>query len=295
VGAGSIDEATHTLYASDPFSNTVSVINTATCNATHTAGCAQHAPTITVGPGPGSPVLDPATRTAYIPYGSQANLVAVVNAATCNAGHTSGCSHVPAVVKVGKGTFVLGMSTATDTVYAPSTGGHGNGHTVAVINGAACNGTNHSGCGHLAATVKVGLFPLGVAVNDLTHTVYVSNFADGDLPGTVSVINGATCNGSHTSGCAGHMPTASVGRGPYTVAVDTRTNTVYVADFFSAAVSVINGSACRAAMTSGCARPAPLQAVGSHPVGVSVDQRTSSVYVTQLFQGTLGIFRATRG
>ncbi len=53
-----------------------------------------------------------------------------------------------------------------------------------MINGAACNGTHHAGCAHLAATVKVGLDPYGVAVNDRTHTVYVANNGDGDLPGT---------------------------------------------------------------------------------------------------------------
>jgi DNA-binding beta-propeller fold protein YncE len=90
------------------------------------------------------------------------------------------------------------------------------------------------------------------------------------------------------------MPTVGVGRGPYNVAVDTRTDTVYVADFFSAAVSVVNGSACRAGVTHGCHHAALLQAAGSHPVGVGVDDRTGSVYVTQLFQGSLGIFRAAR-
>ena len=189
VRVGSIDEATHTLYASDPFSDTTSVINTAACNATHTAGCAKAAPTITIGPGPGPPVLDPATRTLYIPYGKAANRVAVVNAATCNAQHTSGCGQAPAVVTVGKGTFDLAVSVKTDTVYAPPRPPAFNGDTVAVINGATCNATNHSGCGHLAATVNVGLDPEGVGVNDQTHTVYVTNNAFGDTPGTVSVIN----------------------------------------------------------------------------------------------------------
>ena len=46
ANVGSIDHATHTLYASDPFSDTVAVINTATCNAADTAGCAAHPPTI---------------------------------------------------------------------------------------------------------------------------------------------------------------------------------------------------------------------------------------------------------
>jgi DNA-binding beta-propeller fold protein YncE len=294
VRVGSIDEATHTLYASDPFSNTTSVINTAACNATHTAGCANAAPTITIGPGPGPPVLDPATGTLYIPYGNAANRVAVVNAATCNAQHTSGCGQAPAVVTVGKGTFDLAVSVKTDTVYAPSTGAPAfNGHTVAVINGATCNATNHSGCGHLAATVHVGLAPLGVAVNDQTHTVYVTNNTLGDTPGTVSVINAAACNGSHIVGCAGRVPTAPVGRSPGVIVVDTGTDIIYTADEFSAAVSVLNGAKCRAGMTRGCRRAVTTQPVGSTPIGLSVNQGARTVYVTDLFQaGSMSIFRS---
>ena len=296
ANVGDIDQATHTFYASDPFSDTVSIIDTATCNAAHTAGCPSAPPTVAVGPGPGPPALDPATKTLYVPFGTAANRVAVVNAATCNARDTSGCSQAPGIVKVGKGTFVLAVSDATDTIYAPSTGAPAfNGHTVAVINGAACNATDHSGCRHLAATVKVGLVPFGVAVNDRTRTVYVANNTLGDTPGTVSVINGATCNGSRTSGCAGRMPTAPVGRSPNNIAVDTRTDTIYVTDENSAAVSVLNGAKCRAGMTRGCRSAVTQQAVGSIPIGVSVNQRTRTVYVTQVFQpGSMSIFRARR-
>ena len=247
-------------------------------------------------PGPGPPALDPATKTLYVPFGTAANRVAVVNAATCNARDTSGCGQAPGIVKVGKGTFVLAVSRATDTIYAPSTGAPAfNGHTVAVINGAACNATDHSGCGHLAATVKVGLVPTDAAVNDRTHTVYVANNTLGQTPGTVSVINGATCNGSRTSGCAGRMPTAPVGRSPNNIAVDTRTDTIYVTDENSAAVSVLNGAKCRAGMTRSCRSAITQQAVGSVPIGVSVNQRTRTVYVTQVFQlGSMSIFRTRR-
>ena len=81
------------------------MINTATCNAADTSGCADHPPTITIGAFPSPPVINPATGTVYVSYGSTANRVAVVNAATCNAGDTSGCGQTPAAVKVGKGTF----------------------------------------------------------------------------------------------------------------------------------------------------------------------------------------------
>ena len=282
---GAIDQATHTLYAADPFTDTVSVINTATCNAAHTAGCATAPPTITVGGGPGPPVFDRATKTIYVPFGRNANRVAVVNAATCNSTNTTGCAQTPALVTVGPGTFVLAVSNATDTVYAPATGftGSGRSHAVAVINGATCNGTNHSGCGHLAATVHVGLNPFGVDVDNTTHTVYVSNNANGDLPGSVSIIDGATCNGTHTAGCGARMPTVTVGRTPLGVAVDAGTDTIYVADEASADVSIINGAGCNATTTRGCHSAVREHPAGSVPAGITISASTSTLYVNLIF------------
>jgi len=84
-----------------------------------------------------------------------------------------------------------------------------------------------------------------------------------------------------------------VGRSPSSVTTDSATGTVYVTDTSSAAISVINGTNCRAGATSGCRRLAPLQSVGSQPLGISVNQHTNTVYVTQLFQaGSMSILRA---
>jgi DNA-binding beta-propeller fold protein YncE len=289
---GAIDDTTRTLYASDA-SGSVSVINVATCNAAHIAGCATATPTITVGASPGSPVLNPATRTLYVPFGATRNQIAVIDTASCNAQDSAGCGHTPGTITVGENTFVIAVSSKTDTIYAPSTGvPFASGDTVDVINGATCDGTNHSGCGHIAATVKVGLGPYGVAVDDSTETVYVANNANGDTPGTVSVINGATCNGVETTGCADNIPTVAVGRSPLLVAVDTRTAAVYVTDFSSAGVSVIDGSTCNAKMTTGCSHPAPEQAVGSQPFGIAVNQSSNTVYAMNIFgPGSLSIFR----
>ncbi len=295
ANVGSIDHATHTLYASDPFSDTVSVINTATCNAGHTAGCAARPPTVTVGAVPGSPAFNPATRTLYVPFGANADQVAVVNTATCNATDTSGCGQSPAVVKVGTGTFSLAVSPATDTVYAPATGLSFSGDTVAVINGATCRGTDHSGCGHLAATLTTGIAPFGFAVNDRTHTVYVVNNGNGDVPGTVSVINSATCNGAHTAGCTRRFHTMATGRSPLLAAVNVRTGALYIAAFSSAAVTILDGSRCNAIVTSGCGQAPREQAVGSEPGDVSINPDSHTVYVTSTFQaGAISILRAVR-
>jgi DNA-binding beta-propeller fold protein YncE len=294
---GAIDEATHTLYATDfAPAGTVLVINTAACTARHTSGCAAAPAQIKVGAFPNFPVLNPVTRTVYVSYGDFTNRVAVINAATCNATDPGGCGQTPAVVKVKPGALFLAVSVQTDTVYAPNDGIPFRGiagHTVDVINGATCNGTNHTGCGHLAATANVGAFPFGAVVNDRTHTLYVVNDFNGDAPGTVSIISTATCNGTHTAGCRRHFPTAGTGRGPIAIALDTRSDQVYVTDFSAAAVTILNGARCNAEVTRGCGTGTE-QAVGSRPFGVTVDKRTRTVYVTQIFQaGSLSIFKAS--
>jgi DNA-binding beta-propeller fold protein YncE len=286
----SIDPATHTLYASDPFSGLASVINTATCNAEHTAGSSASPPTINIGKFPGPPAFDKTTKTLYVPTGVRANQVAVIDAATCNATDTAGCGQTPGVIPVRPGTFFVAVSTAFNTVYAPATGylGSGHGHTVAVIDGASCNGTNHAGCGRPGAIVHVGHNPLGVAINDKTRTVYVGNFNNGDYPGTLSMINEATCNGTHTAGCAGRPATITVGPGPYIPVVDARTGTVYVPDFSWADVTVINGSKCNAARTTGCRAAVHEISVGSQPVNVVISPRTSTLYVALAFPSQSG-------
>jgi DNA-binding beta-propeller fold protein YncE len=122
-----------------------------------------------------------------------------------------------------------------------------------------------------------------VAVDDATNSVYVSNGDDfGYGPGTLSVIDSATCNGTDTAGCAGTSPSIDIGRAPSTVVVDTLTDTVYVADPGSDGVSVVDGATCNAELTSGCTRPAPEQAVGVGPFGLGVNQATNTVYAMDL-------------
>jgi DNA-binding beta-propeller fold protein YncE len=289
---GAIDHATHTLYAAAPSSGKVFAINTGTCNAERTSGCASAAPSVKIGAFPEVPAINPGTQTMYVSYGANANKVAVVNAATCNATNTSGCSQTPAVIRVGAGTDILAVSAATNTVYAPS----GADNAVAVINGATCNGTDHAGCRHLAAKATVGIDPFGAAVSDRTHTVYVANNADGDSPGTVSVINAATCNATDTTGCHRRFPTATTGNSPLLVVADARTGILYVTNFSSASVTILNTRRCHAQVTSGCRRATREQAVGSGPFGLAVNPRTRTVYVANgyLQPGSMSILSATR-
>jgi DNA-binding beta-propeller fold protein YncE len=295
ANVGGIDHATHTLYAADPAKGKVAVINTADCNAGHISGCSAAPPLITVGPNPGPPGVNPVTRTVYVPEGKASNKVAVINATACNATNTSGCGQKPARVSVAKGTFSLAVSPATNTVYASATGlftqGGFHGQTIAVINGATCNGANHSGCRHLAATIRAGRAPWGMTVNDRTHTLYAAINTSGGFPASVAVINTATCNGTHTVGCHGPFPHMPTGATPQQTALDTSTGILYVTDGTSAEVTALNTAHCNATITTGCRMPGRRLPIGSSPAAVAVDQQSNTVYVTNTYQaGAVTVF-----
>ena len=304
---GAIDPVTHTLYAADPFANTVYAIDIKHCNARDTSGCSAVAAKMTIGPVPSLPVLNPATHTLYVPEGVKTSSgynfdeIAVLNAATCNAIVTSGCSQVPGTITVGSFTFVIALSAKTNTVYTASSGPNLSGsRRVWVVNGAACDATDHSGCGTaVVAKAEVGLGPASVVVDDAHNTVYVANNGDGDIPGTVSVLNAATCNGSTTTGCAKPVATVPVDRAPIAMALDTRNRRLYVADYAHATVSIIDGSRCDATHTAGCSKMAPEQQIGSGPGFVFVNQQKGTVYVTEQGNapnsGAWAIFPASGG
>ena len=77
------------------------------------------------------------------------------------------------------------------------------------------------------ATVNVGRYPHGVAVNEETNRVYVANFNEP----SISVIDGTTNK---------VMATIEAGKGPRDVAVNARTNRLYVANLLAHDVSAIN-------------------------------------------------------
>ena len=48
---------------------------------------------------------------------------------------------------VGGGPDAVAVDAVTDSVYVANSGVSNGGNTVSVINGATCNGVQHSGCG----------------------------------------------------------------------------------------------------------------------------------------------------
>jgi len=295
--AVAVDQATHTAYVGNGNDGTVSVINTATCNTFVSFGCGKTPPTVTLSRSPSSgqvdAAVDQATDTVYV-VSLSTNTVSVIDGKTCNATVTSGCGNIPPTVAVGSGPDGLAVDQATDTVYVANV----NDNTVSVIDGATCNATVTTGCGQTPATVAVGVQPGVPAVDQATDTVYVPDSNNGGL-GMVSVIDGRTCNATVRTGCDQGPPAIPVRFSPLAAAVDQATDTVYVPTgpvgpaTNLGSVYVINGSTCNAEVASGCGQSAPTVTVGSNPIGVVVDPITHSVFVLNDEDSTVSVIDGT--
>jgi DNA-binding beta-propeller fold protein YncE len=158
------------------------------------------------------------------------------------------------------------------------------GDSVYVINGATCDAANTTGCGQTPATITTGNKdnPSGIAVDQSTNTIYTANLADGEYGGTVSVINGATCDGSNMTGCGQTPTTVAAGFGAAGVAIDQATHKVYVTNIEDTSVSAINGATCNGSHTTGCGHRPRKLAVGNYPGAIAIDPAVGTVYVANL-------------
>jgi DNA-binding beta-propeller fold protein YncE len=301
VGAGpsgvAVDHATHTVYVANGGTGktgTITVLNERTCNATTTTGCS-HTRTLHVpGGNAGAIAVNPATDTVYVvtfppsgPKGpGKASIISVFNGATCNATTSTGCGQRPHQVTVGFAALALAVNPATDTIYVANFAGPNNnpfaGNTVSVIDGTTCNATRTTGCGHKPASIRLGpafTTPIGVAVDQAADTIYIANLENGEGPGTVSVINGATCNATTRVGCAKTPPTVSVGFGPSAIAFDPTHHIVAVTSIEDASVSVINAATCNATNHTSCHRAQPRFPASRGPGSITIDPTTATIYI----------------
>jgi YVTN family beta-propeller protein len=123
----------------------------------------------------------------------------------------------------------------------------------------------------VVATIPVGREPYGVATDDSTNTIYVTNE---DAAGTVSVIDGATNTVTAT---------VPVGSYPFGAAVDATTHLIYVSDndnTSSGTVSVIDGT------TNAVTASIPL---GIAPEDVAVNATTHLIYTANFFVSTVSV------
>jgi len=288
-----LNPATHTLYVSNLNSDTLAVINTATCKAGRTGGCGQTPGTVTVGNAPAGIAIDRATDTVYVADAAD-NTVSVVDGARCNAEVLSSvCSHAPPTVATGTQPVPVGLDSATDTLYV----GNQVDDTVSVIDTATCNAKTTGGCGQTAPTVTIADAPYGLAVDEQNDTVYVANtgleaFITGyaNLTSSVSVIRGATCNASVTTGCASSPATVPVGGFPWDVAIDPVTQTVYVTSIVDSDVARFNAATCNGATAADCHVTVLSALTGGWPQYLGIDTTTDTLYVNNNTSGDLSLF-----
>ncbi len=275
-----IDPRTKSAYILSEESSTLSVIDTTTCNGGNQSGCPQRAPALAVGVTPGAVDVDPKTHTLYT-SSVDTNRVWVLDASKCNGMDTSGCTKFAPTTTVGAAPLGIANNPNTRTVYEANE----TDNTVSVIDATACNKDNLAGCNQTWPTTNVGNAPLFIGINKITNTIYVSNIGDN----TLSVIDGATCNGQITSGCMQPQPTTPVGAAPYQVAVDETTNTIYVVNGDDNTVSVINGDVCNGTDTSGCNQTWPIVTVGASPQALAVNPSNNTVYVANRDGNTVSV------
>jgi DNA-binding beta-propeller fold protein YncE len=286
-----IDRRTDTVYVANygiGATGTVSVLNARTCNATYTAGCASLKTLQVSGGNPDDVVVDPATETLFVATiaGSGPNRISVYNAATCNAANTLGCGQTPASLEVGDSgngfsALSVAVNDATNTLYATNllTGGNAafTGSSVYMIDTATCDATNNTGCGQTPAVITLpsnnpaGATPIGIAIDQATNTIYTADVSVGEYPGTVGVINGASCDSQDTTGCSQTPATVATGFGTEGVAIDPTTHTVYVNNIQDTSVSIIDGTTCNRQDHTGCRHTPPKIAVGDYP-GAAQDE-----------------------
>jgi DNA-binding beta-propeller fold protein YncE len=248
----------------------------------------------------GNPVavaVNPITDTIYvatITSNGGPDLISVFDGNTCNATTTGGCGQTPASVATGSdggpagSTEAVAVNPATNTIYATSDtlGNPFLGHTVYVIDGPTCDGADMTGCGDTPATISVGsdpffgdAKPFGIAIDEATDTIYTANIFNGEGPGTVSIINGATCNAHDIAGCDQTPSTAPAAFGTAGIAIDQVTNQAYAANIEDTSVSTINGNSCNGTDAGGCGNTRTAAIVGDYPASISVDSFVGTAYV----------------
>jgi DNA-binding beta-propeller fold protein YncE len=185
VGLGPLgifaDPANHTVYIPNfgngqGASRTVSMLNSATCNAAHLAACpAQPPPTVNVGAAPDDVDVNRATHTVYVTTTGAHNGWSVLNADTCNATVHTGCGATGRLPGDPAGPNAGQVDPANDTLY---TANYDN--TISAFDLRHCDASDLAGC----ATVTPGTvkpFPpsnvehaLWLAVDVPLHSVYVA-------------------------------------------------------------------------------------------------------------------------
>ncbi len=235
---------------------------------------------VPVGANPYAPVVNSVTNKIYVPnacgndptcaYPYVVGTVTVIDGVTNN----------PTSVNVGIYPVAADVDTVANQIYVANECGDdpscGSAGTMAVIDGTSL----------ATMDVPVGGYPLTIGVNSAMHKIYVPADCSGDPTcngepnGTVSVIDGTQLLSQYVSIPAGSLP--------YTMAVNSVANKIYVANLCGNAsscpnpigtVTVIDGATLSFANVN----------VGNQPYGLAVNTATNLVYVPNYSDSTVSV------
>ena len=272
IGIMALDSTTHTLYVGDAHFGPVSMINTATCNATNTGGCNQVA---TTGVDGDTITLDSASHSVYI-INNDNPQISVVNNSTCNSTNQSGCSQATTFATPYY-PFIAAVDPASHTLYVPMlTGEEDTLGFVGLFDVSACNGTVRSGCGAAPPyLVTAGSFNFQVLIDPTSRTAYIMNSGSA----SISALNIATCNAQNHSGCPQTAPALAMGVSTnVNIEINPQTHTIYAPSADTNRAWVLDTHKCNAMHTSGCTRFAPTTTVGAGPVEAAENPTTRTLY-----------------
>jgi len=264
-----VDAATHTVYVENADDGTVSVFDGATCNGAVSTGCGQTAATTDVGPDPHAGLaVDGATRTLFVPNGQ--DIVEAVDTRHCRAGDASGCDSDWPALQAGASPSSIAGDAATGTLYVTDFVDD----DVSVLDSAACNAARTNGCRHEAPSVPLeeALVPV---IDPAVHTAYVTN---GDFH-KLAMLDTRTCTARHPQGCTPVVADIAGVSGPFGLALDPGTQTLYSTNFMDQDVVLLDPARCNVSHPAGCVTIGPPIPVGAGPVELSVNVRTHAVYV----------------
>jgi DNA-binding beta-propeller fold protein YncE len=277
------DDATHTVFVIDAGDGTVSVFDGATCNGAVSSGCGQQAATTAVGIFPVAGLaFDPATRTLFVPEGQ--GRVFAVDTRHCRAGDATGCGRAWPALQAGAAPNWIANDPATSTLYVPNFFDA----DVSVLDGAGCNALRTTTCRHEAPSIALQE-AIVIAVDPAVHTAYVTN---GDFH-KLAMFDTRTCSARHPGGCTPVLADMTGMSGPWGIALDPGTQTLYLGNFSDQDVVLLDPARCNYGHPAGCVPLAPRIPVGAGPVELSVNARTHMVYVGDTDAGAISAIDGT--
>jgi DNA-binding beta-propeller fold protein YncE len=266
------DPATGTVYVSNQADNTVSVIDGARCNGAVTSGCGAAPAVIPVAPEPNSGlVLDQASHTLYV-VGSAQDLLSVVDTAQCRASDSSGCDRDWPTLQTGELPYWIDFDQRTRTLYTANFADD----DVSVLDAAKCSALRADGCRHEAPVIDSGAEVENLALDRAVHTLY----AGWPNQHKLDLLDSARCSVSRPERCPHHTEPVPGVSGPFDLAVDERTQTLYATNQDDHTVVLIDPATCNVSRNGGCAPVGPAIAIPARPYALAIDPRSHAIYVT---------------